>query len=82
MPAGGGVAAGGAQALGLTIGKAVMTRNSEGGSGANVQVLVLQGIPAITVVLTGGGDFNPRAWGQACWPGVVQVVLGLLVFIP
>lgn len=61
VPAGGGVAAGGTQALGLTIGKVVLAWNSEGGSGAYIQVLILQGILAMAVVLTGGSDFNPWA---------------------
>lgn len=79
MPAGGGVAAGRAQALGLTVGEVVMARHGEGGSGANVQVVVLQGV--MGVVLTGGGDLDPRAQGQACRSGTVQVVSGLLVLI-
>lgn len=82
VPAGGGVAAGRTQTLGLTIGKAVMARHGQGGSGANVQVVVLQGVPAMIVVLTGRGDFNPRAQGQACRPHTVWVVSGLLIFIP
>lgn len=82
MPASGGVAAGGTQALRLTIGEAVMARHSESGSGANVQVVVLQGVPAMTVVLTGGSDFDPRAQSQARRSGIiVQVVSGLLVLI-
>lgn len=81
MPAGGGVAAGGTQAQGLTVAVVFMARNSEGGSGANVQVVVLQGVPTMVVVLRGGGDFDPRAQGQACRPGTVQVVPGLLVVI-
>ena len=81
MPAGGGVAAGGTQALRLTIGEVIVVGDSEGGSGANVQVVVLQGVPTMVVVLTGGGDFDPRAQGQACRPGTVQEVPGLLVLI-
>lgn len=81
MPAGGGVAASGTQALGLTVGEVFMARHSQGGSGANVQVVVLQGIPNMVVVLTGGGDFDPRAQGQACRPGTAQVASGLLVLI-
>lgn len=81
MPAGGGVAAGGTQALGLTVGKVFMTRNSEGGSRANVQLVVLQGVPTMVVVLSGRGDFDPRAQSQACRTGTVQVVSGLLVVI-
>lgn len=82
VPAGGGVAAGGAQALRLTVGEVVMTGHGEGGSGADVQVVVLQRVPTMVVVLTGGGDLDPRAQGQACGPGIVQVVSGLLVLIP
>lgn len=52
VPAGGGVAAGGAQALRLTVGEVFMAWHSEGGSGANVQMVVLQRVPAMTVVLT------------------------------
>lgn len=81
VPAGGRVAAGGTQALGLTVGKVFMAWHSEGGPGANVQVVVLQGVPTMVVVLTGGGDFDPRAYGQACRPGTVQIVSGLLVLI-
>lgn len=81
MPAGGGVAAGRTQALGLTVGKVFMARHGEGGSGANVQVLVLQGVPAMVVVLTGGGDFDPGAQGQACRSGTVQIASGLLVLM-
>lgn len=81
VPAGGGVAAGGTQALGLTVGKVFMARHSEGGSGANVQVVVLQGVPTMVVVLRGGRDFDPWAQGQACRSGTVQVVSGLLVLI-
>lgn len=81
MPAGGGVAASGTQALRLSVGEAVMARHGEGGSGADVQVLVLQGIPDIVVVLAGRGDLDAGAQGQACRPGVVQVVSGLLVLI-
>lgn len=81
VPAGGGVAAGGTQALRLTVGEVIVAGHGEGGSGANVQVVVLQGIPTMVVVLTGGGDFNPRAQGQACRPGAVQVAPGLLVLI-
>lgn len=81
MPAGGGVAASGTQALGLTVGKVFMARHSQGGSGANVQVVVLQGVPNMVVVLTGGGDFDPRAQGQACRPGTAQIASGLVVLI-
>ena len=81
VPAGGGVAAGGTQALGLSVGEVLMARDGQGGSGANVQVVVLQGVPTMVVVLTGGCDFNPRAQRQACGPGTVQVVSGLLVVI-
>ncbi len=81
VPAGGGVAAGRAQALGLTVGKVFMARHSESRSGVNIQVLVLQGVPTMVVVLPGGGDFDPRAQGQACRTGAVQVSSGLLVLI-
>lgn len=80
MPAGGGVAAGGAQTLGLTVGKVIMARNGEGGSGANVQLGILQRVPAM-VVGKGGGDFDPWAQSQACRTGTVQEGSGLLVFI-
>lgn len=52
MPTGGRVAASRTQALWLTVGKVFMARHSEGGSGANVQVVVLQGVPSVVVVLT------------------------------
>lgn len=82
VPACGGVAAGGTQTLGLAVGQTVMAGNSEGGSGANVHVLALQGVPAMTVMLTGGGNLNTRAQGQTHRPSAVLVAPGLLVLIP
>lgn len=82
VPAGGGVAAGRTQALGLTVSQAVVAGHSEGGSRTgNVQVVVLQGVPDMVVVLSGGGDLNPGAQGHACRPVTVQVVSCLLVVV-
>lgn len=78
VPAGGGVAAGRTQTQRLAVGEGVVARDGEGGSGADVQVLVLQGVPAMAVVLAGGSDFNPGAQGHAWWASAVQVVSGLL----
>lgn len=81
VPAGGGVAAGRTQTLGLPEGQVLVAGDGEGGPGADVHVLVLQGVPAMTVVLTRGGDLNARAQSQAHGPSAVQVGPGLLVLI-
>lgn len=81
VPAGGGVAAGGAQALGLTVGEVLMAGHGEGGSGVIVQVRVLQGVPAVVVVLPGRGDLDAWAQGQTCRTAAVQVASGLLVLV-
>lgn len=44
-------------------------------------MLVLQGVPDLVVVFTGGGDFDPWAQGEACRSGVVQIASGFLVLI-
>lgn len=81
VPAGGGVAAGRAQALRLAVGQVLVAGHGQGGPGADVQVLRLQGVPAVAVVLRGGGDFDAGAQGQAGGPGAIQVVPGLLVLV-
>lgn len=81
VPAGGGVAAGGTQALRLAVGEAVVAGHGERGLLADVQVMVLQGVLAMVVVLMGGGDFDPGAYSQAGRPATVQEVSGLLVVI-
>lgn len=81
VPAGGGVAAGGTQTLGLAVRQAVVAGHRQGGSGADVQGMVLQRVPAMVVMLTRGRDLDPRAQSQTPWPGVVQVVPSLLVLI-
>lgn len=82
MPAGGRVAAGGAQALGLAVGEVLMTWYGQCGSGAvDAGVVVLQGVARVAVVLPGWCDFNARAQGQAWGPGTVQVVLCFLSVI-
>lgn len=81
VPAGGGVAAGGTQALRLTVSEVIMARHSESGFLANVQVMVLQGVLTMVVVLMGGGDFDPGTHSQASRPGTIQEVSGLLVVI-
>lgn len=58
-----------------------MARHCQSGSGADVQVVVLQGVPAVIVVFAGGGDLDPRAQSQACGSAVVQI-LGFLVLVP
>lgn len=81
MPAGGGVAAGGTQALGLAVGQVLMAGDRQGRSGADVQVVVLQGVAPVVVMLTGRGDFDAWTQGQARGPRTVQVASGLLVLV-
>lgn len=81
VPAGGGVAARRAQALWLSISQVLVARHGQGGSGTDVQMLVLQGVPAVTVVFAGGGDLDPRTKSQARRTAVVQIS-GFLVLVP
>lgn len=81
MPTGGGVAASGTQALWLSVSQVLMARHSQSGSGADVEMVVLQGVPAVIVVFTGGGDLDPRAQSQARRSAVVQIS-GFLVLVP
>lgn len=59
-----------------------MAGHSEGGSGAGVQLGVLQRVSAMAVVFTGGGDFDAGTQGQSCGPRALQVPPGLLVLVP
>lgn len=52
VPAGGGVAAGWAQALGLTVYQAVVARDGQSGPGTDVQRVVLKGVSSMAVELT------------------------------
>lgn len=55
-----------------------MPGHSQGGSGADVQLLALQGVPAMAVVFTRGGDFDARTQGQSRGPRALQIAPGLL----
>lgn len=44
-------------------------------------MVVLQGVPAVIVVFTGGGDLDPWAQSQARGPAVVQIS-DFLVLVP
>lgn len=58
-----------------------MAGHSEGGSGADVQLVVLQRVSAMAVVFTGGCDLDAGTQGQSCGPCALQVAPGLLVVV-
>lgn len=58
-----------------------MPGHSERGSGADVQLLVLQGVSPMAVVFARGGDFDARTQGQSCGPRALQIAPGLLALV-
>lgn len=58
-----------------------MAWHCQSGSGADVQMVILQGVPAVIIVFTGGGDLDPRAQSQARGSAVVRIS-GFLVLEP
>lgn len=58
-----------------------MPGHGQGGSGADVQRLVLQGVSPMAVVFARGGDLDARAQGQSRRPPALQVAPGLLALV-